>query len=233
MICRLVAYLVVIGLLAGGCSELQEMVADPDATQRPVQLLALVDNSGSFSYRQASVNVVLLPALECLRAGDQFIVRQIQTHSAPAEDLVNIRVPGSDRPFDTQAETRRSKVVAATKQQLLQFATDAPKSCQTDIIGGIASIASVPRRENARRLLLVCSDMLDTQLGVDALASVDLSATDVIVMYCQFGGDPAQHQKRLARWQQAFEQAGAESVRIFTPTASRAVAIDELLAGGD
>ncbi len=230
---RYMTYSALVVSILAGCSMLEELAWDPGAHRQPVQLLALVDNSGSFSYRQASVNVVLLPALERLRAGDQFIVRQIQTRSAPAEDLVNIRVPGSDRPFDTLAETRRQQLLAKISQRLVQFATSAGKSHGTDVLGGIASIATVPAQPGARRCLWIFSDVRDTGLGPAALQGVDLSQTQIVIWFCAMHRSPAEYTRHVSDWRQAFEQAGAKSVRILTPTASRAVEIAAFLAGGE
>lgn len=215
--------------LAAGCGEMRDLVQSEDVGTELLDLLGLLDDSGSFQHRQEAAEKVLVPAVQSAKGGDRCIVRAIAEESMTLGDLVNETVPSTDRPFDVETARKQDEVRDRMAQTILSFATRDGKSQRTDIIGAIASIATVPKREGARRVLLIASDLLDTGRGPAGLRDVDLSDVHVIVVYCEMDEPLSEYQRRTEQWRQAFVSAGAASVAIHSPSASRALDIGELL----
>jgi len=230
---RVLSLVLCVVLLFGftcGCGVVNKLVPVEQAERAPVDVLALVDNSASFTHRQEAVEVVFVPLLRHLLPGDRFIVRVISARSMPLDDLVNIRIPQSPYTFDASAEKERRLLLDEAEQKLRQFAVAAPKAQRTDLVGAIASIADVPRRRDVRRLLIVASDLHDTGRGPGGLEAVDLTGLEVTIVYVELDQCPTQHKERVENWREAFVKAGAEKVRFLSPTASRATDLESLLS---
>ncbi len=225
--------LLIVGVLAcflcAGCNRLPSAHKTGESPQKPLDVLVLLDDSGSFVHRSEAVDSLLVPAIEQLQGGDRLVCRAIGANSMRAEDLVNIRLPSSDRPFDVQSVRAARQVRADAEARLRAFAQRQQKAPRTDIVGAIASITQVSRRPGAQRLLLIASDLHDTGGGLDRMRGVDLGGTRVVVVFCEQDESLAEYQHRVEVWRKAFEQAGAVSVRIYNPTASRALEPAELL----
>lgn len=214
-----------------GCRSLDALGEDLGERRRPVCLLALLDDSSSYQHRQEATDVVILPLLDALEPGDQMVVRAISDRSMSSDDIINVTLPASEHSFDTVELRRCQDLRSEARAALLSFACRSGKSPATDLLGALLAVSTVKPPGGARRILLILSDLCDTNVGALDLEGVDLTDTQVIAAFVEMDGTRREYLARDGEWKDLFRDAGATSPAILSPSASRSLEPKALLSG--